>query len=382
LFAYLEKGFSFVGISSKTVLTETRDGAGAVDEVRKQLDLADLKAVLLFVSVDYDLEGLAAALRGVFSVPVFGCTTAGHIGPDGYHQRGLQATGIYGSSITARIEVIQPLEQCQTVVSSLGQNIEAPPLDSGTRRFGVLLVDGLSRMEERLTAALHHCFPDIPLIGGSAGDDLAFHSTFVFAHDRFLSDAAVLALFETDVPFTAFKFQHFVPTEALLVVTEADVETRTVKEFNGEPAAQAYAEHLGLTIDDLSPDVYSRFPVMMKLGSDHYVRSIQQCNDDLSLTFYCAIAEGIVLRLGKAVAPLEAAEKAFTDVRQLIPNPSLIIGCDCILRRLEFEHSGLSRQVGALLAKNKVVGFSTYGEQFNALHMNQTFTGLAIGGRP
>jgi hypothetical protein len=371
-----------MALSSKTALTETKDESEAVSQIREQLDLNGLSAVLLFVSVDYNLDDLAAALREAFPVPVFGCTTAGHIGPHGYHQRGLQATGIYGSSVTVRIEVIQPLEQCQTIVSTLGQEIEAPPLDSGTRRFGVLLVDGLSRMEERLTAALHHCFPDIPLIGGSAGDDLAFHSTFVFGDGRFLSDAAVLALFETDAPFAAFKFQHFVPTEALLVVTAADVETRTVKEFNGEPAALVYAEQLGLGIDELSPDVYSRFPVMMKLGSDHYVRSIQQCNDDLSLTFYCAIAEGIVLRLGKAVAPLEVAEKAFTDVRQLVPDPILIIGCDCILRRLEFEQSGLSQQVGELLAKNNVVGFSTYGEQFNALHMNQTFTGLAIGGRP
>ena len=35
--------------------------------------------------------------------------------------------------------------------------------------------------------------------------------------------------------------------------------------------------------------------------------------------------------------------------------------------------------VSELLAANRVVGFSTYGEQFNAMHVNQTFTGVAIG---
>lgn len=368
-----------MGLFSKTVLTEVQDEGKAVDEIRQQLDLANLKTVLLFVSVDYNLERLAAAIRDAFSVPVFGCTTAGHIGPGGYKARGLQATGIYGSSISVRTEVIQPLEQCQAMVSALGKQIAPIPITSDKRRFGVLLVDGLSRMEERLTASLHHCFPDIPLIGGSAGDDLSFHSTFIFANGHFQSNAAVFALFETNAPFAAFKFQHFVPTETLLVVTDADIETRTVREFNGEPAAQIYAQRLGLSIDELSPEVYSRFPVMLKLGTDYYVRSIQKCNDDLSLTFYCAIASGIVLRLGKAVSPLETAEKAFADIKQLVPNPSLIIGCDCILRRLEFESTELSEQVGELLSRNKVVGFSTYGEQFNALHMNQTFTGLAIG---
>ena len=31
------------------------------------------------------------------------------------------------------------------------------------------------------------------------------------------------------------------------------------------------------------------------------------------------------------------------------------------------------------MAKNNVIGFATYGEQFNAMHVNQTFTGVAIG---
>ncbi len=368
-----------MGLFSKTILTEVKNESKVIDEISQQLDQDDLKAVLLFVSVDYDLDSLAALLDHAFNVPTFGCTTAGHIGPSGYRQHGVQATGFYGNSLSVRVEVIQPLQQCQALVSDLGKEVEPIPLDSDLRRFGLLLVDGLSHMEERLTASLHHCFPDIPLIGGSAGDDLSFSRTFVFANGKFMSNSAVLTLFDTDAPFAAFKFQHFVPTDTMLVVTAAVVEERTVKEFNGEPAAQIYARHLGVSVDDLSPEIYSSYPVMLKLGTDYYVRSIQQCNDDLSLTFYCAIAEGIVLRLGKAVSPLETAEKAFADIQQLVPNTSLILGCDCILRRLEFENTGLSKQVGDLLIQNNVVGFSTYGEQFNALHMNQTFTGLAIG---
>jgi hypothetical protein len=56
-----------------------------------------------------------------------------------------------------------------------------------------------------------------------------------------------------------------------------------------------------------------------------------------------------------------------------------VIGCDCILRRLEFEQAGLESKVGRFIADNGVFGFSTYGEQFNGVHMSQTFTGIAIG---
>ena len=34
--------------------------------------------------------------------------------------------------------------------------------------------------------------------------------------------------------------------------------------------------------------------------------------------------------------------------------------------------------VSALLKQHGVVGFSTYGEQLNSMHVNQTMTGVAI----
>jgi hypothetical protein len=58
--------------------------------------------------------------------------------------------------------------------------------------------------------------------------------------------------------------------------------------------------------------------------------------------------------------------------------PEAIIGCDCILRRLEAEHTQGLRALSRLMAQHRVVGFSTYGEQFHSVHVNQTFTGVAI----
>jgi len=355
------------------------DEAIAIAEINQQIGMDDLKVILVFVSDGYHLDKLAGHLRQTFSVPVCGCTTAGNIGPVGYLDHGIQAVGIGGTSVSVVVKVIHPLDQCQTAVASLGQQLEREPPEGRFHRFGLLLVDGLSGMEERLTASLHHCLPDIPLVGGSAGDNLAFTSTFVFADGHFIKDAAVFTVFETELPFTTFKFQHFEPTDEILVVTEADGETRTVLEINGEPAAKVYAQKLGMQVADLTPAVFSRSPLLLKLGSEHYVRSIQRCNEDHSLSFYCAIAKGIVLRLGKAVSPIDAFEKAFAGVRCKVPHPAVIIGFDCILRRLEFEQNGLFERIGQLLSQHRVVGFSTYGEQFNALHMNQTFTGLVIG---
>lgn len=73
--------------------------------------------------------------------------------------------------------------------------------------------------------------------------------------------------------------------------------------------------------------------------------------------------------------------EAFDEVRNEIGTPQLVLGCDCILRRLEVEREGLTEQIGQIFMDNNVIGFATYGEQFNAMHVNQTFTGVAIGTR-
>jgi hypothetical protein len=63
-----------------------------------------------------------------------------------------------------------------------------------------------------------------------------------------------------------------------------------------------------------------------------------------------------------------------------IGRPELVIGFDCVLRRREMRRGQISHLASRIMAENNVVGFATYGEQFHAVHLNQTFTGVAIGG--
>ena len=92
----------------------------------------------------------------------------------------------------------------------------------GERVFGVMLVDGLSNAEETLVAAVHWAFDDMQLIGGSAGDGLAFKRTVLIYDGRALDQAAILIMIESDIPFRIFKTQNFEPTPIKLVVTSAN----------------------------------------------------------------------------------------------------------------------------------------------------------------
>ena len=162
-------------------------------------------------------------------------------------------------------------------------------------------------------------------------------------------------------------------------MTEADPATRTVYELNAEPAALEYARLLGLDPDELDFSTFALNPLAVRIGQEYFVRSIQKVNPDLSLTFYCAVENGIVLTAMRPDGMLNNLGQRFDSIESTMGEPLITIGCDCFLRRLEAEFTGREQETSEFLMKHNVVGFNTYGEQFDGMHINQTFTGVVIG---
>ncbi|WP_370230519.1 FIST C-terminal domain-containing protein, partial [Salipiger bermudensis] len=117
--------------------------------------------------------------------------------------------------------------------------------------------------------------------------------------------------------------------------------------------------------------------VVVRLGDSHHVRAIQRVNEHGELVFFSAINEGMVLTLAEHHDIVENLREGLGKLRTE-QEPDLILGCDCLLRRIAADQRQKTREVSALLSENRVIGFSTYGEQFGALHVNQTLTGVAI----
>ena len=113
----------------------------------------------------------------------------------------------------------------------------------------------MCRREEAVVSAVQMTLDEIRIVGGSAGDGLRFERTFVVHDGRASTDAAVLTLVATDLPFVTFRNDNYEPTSIKMVVTEADTENRIVKELNAEPAAKEYARVCGIlnsTLDAFS----------------------------------------------------------------------------------------------------------------------------------
>lgn len=362
-----------------------KEAKSAVLDLHQSMGVSDPDLLLFFCSSEYDRTELSKALAERFRCPTVGCTTAGEISPAGYQEGGIVAASIQSPELKAHVRLLSPLSQWKasdfmTLALDLKKNLSQGASFDKSRMFGLLLIDGLSKLEDEVIASLYSNLDGIPIIGGSAGDDLRFQETFIYADGNFRKDAAVLILFETSLPFTVFKTQHFEPTDLKIVVTEADSRNRIIYEINGLPAAMEYARLLGLKVEDLTPTVFSENPVMIRLGGDYYVRSIQKVNPDLSLSLYCAIEEGLVLTIGRGSDIAENLRQVIRDVLKDPQGNHLAVFCDCILRKLEVADKSLRPILNTVLGGLTVVGFSTYGEQFNSIHVNQTLTGVILHG--
>ena len=375
----------FVSVVVNAV-TRQRNVNLAARELSEQLSGSSLSLVLFFCSAEYDLESLAFSLQESFgSLPLIGCTTAGEISTEGYERSSITAIGFRRQYFTVASALIDRMENfslshAQERMDDLVRTCQKQalaPIQGHT--FALTLLDGLSTREEVVLAALSTALGRVPHFGGSAADDNQLSLTSVYYGGNFYSNAAVVVLFNTPLNFEVFTTHHLQPTSEKFVVTRVDSDSRRVLELNAQPAADVYARFVGCAVEDLDLYSFASSPLAVRMGKHFYPRSIQQVNSDHSLTFYCAVDNGIVLTAMSSASLQDNLRLLFHGLHQRLGPSLMTIGCDCFLRRLEAEGRDEQSAVSELLRQYSVLGFNTYGEQFNGMHINQTFTGVAIG---
>ncbi len=370
------------GLVVQSASSALKDAHAAVAQLAAELGTRS-GAYLAFVAPPYDLDTLARALRATWGERVIGCTSAGNIGGHGFEEAPLTVIALTGSGLRLRTLLVEPLDALAAGLASADQELRRWRADvDPDRSFALLLVDGLSRQEEHLAASLGTALAGLPLIGGSAGDDLSFERTAVLGVDRFVSNAASVAVLTVDSPFTLFRVQHVEPTDAVLVITDASPAERIVHTINGMPATEAYAQAIGVGVADLNTGLFSAHPVVLRAGGSHWVRSVSSILPGGALQFFAAVDTGAVLRLATSVDPVDAVRASLDALQADLGPLAGVIAFDCILRRVALRGAGLLDQVGACLQSVGAAGFSTYGEQFGDFHMNQTMVGVAFGAAP
>jgi len=377
------------GCGVVALATDSPEAEQFATDIGREAQAVDAGFALIFFSQALiGADRLAAALRRQAPwLSYAACSTAGEITPAGLEEGQAIAILLPAGSFTVDSIMIRDLSAAG--MSQITAEVEAL---KRTRResedvrqrpgvFALCFIDGMSFAEEAVTSALHWGLDDIPLIGGSAGDDLKFETTTLILNGAVARDCAIVALVSTDLPFQVFKTENFVPTGEKLVVTASDPDRRVVREFNAAGAADEFAAAIGIEAGSLTPMSFASHPVVVRVGGEYYCRSIQKVNADGSLTFFCAIDDGIVLTIAQPTGMVESTRQALRNVADTLGGIDMVLGFDCVLRRLDAQNRQVFREMSELYRANNVIGFGTYGEQYRSMHLNQTFTGIAFGHR-
>ncbi|SFK28103.1 FIST N-terminal domain-containing protein [Celeribacter neptunius] len=367
----------FVTIS----VSRQTEARAAVDEALRGIDVADSCFLLAFVPDGLSLDDVARALaEGGDGIPVFGCSTAGTITSLGYETEALLLLAFPREHFRCASMLISPLNplSMERIAADVRNHATRFRRTAGRNRLALIFADGMSKQEDLLVATLEAALGEVPIFGGSAGDSLAFKETFVLQNGQCHSNAALLLLLETDLEFSGLGFDHFLPTEEQLVVTEALPEERLVREINGVPAALEYARLVGCPVEHLSPEIFAENPMLVRQKANYHVRAIHEASADHTLSFLGAIDDGLILTLGRGKAIIETLEAGLTVRNPRGAEPDFVLGFDCVLRKLEIEQKQLSAEVSEIFSRHRVFGFNTYGEQHCGVHVNQTFVGVAF----
>lgn len=357
-----------------TALSRNADTRRAVSELREGLTVADPALVVVFFSAAHDAAVVAQAAQAAWpQARTLGCSTSGEL-VNGAMTDGAMVALALGRDLVADVSI--------AVVDDMGNpaRVDAACQQLGTvlqadldTHVGIVLLDGMSGKEELVLDRLGD-LTDLPFIGGSAGDDLAFKATHVVADGKSWSNAAVLAVLHVPHGYRIIKTQSFCLAGKKLVPTRVDAEKREVLEFDGQPARQAYMAAVGATTTDEAVSHFMSHPVGLMADNDPFVRSPQTFDGD-ALKFYCAVSEGVELELLQSTDIIADTQRAVAEANH-DGRVAGLINFNCILRTLELKSRQLT-QAYADLFPVPMAGFSTYGEA-NIGHINQTATMIAF----
>lgn len=341
----------------------------------------DTQVVLFFASSHYPPNDIASAMqKALGGVPSLGCMTSGELISGHMQKNSVVALGL-GSDLVGEV-AIQPIADATNrdqIAAALREaaatfGVAAKDLSPATTA-GIVLTDGMSVGEETVMETLSSQ-SNVAFIGGSAGDDLKFQQAPVYANGKVYPNGSVIALLQMKSPFEIVKTQSFDVLPQRLTVTKADEATRTIIEFNGQPATTAYAAAVGCAEEDLANHFMSNPLGLLVDGGEPFVRSPQQI-DGTNVVFYCQIAEGMEMALLQGKNICSDTAMALADAKVSGESVAGIINFHCILRTLELEAKNQTEEYGHLFDTIPMVGFSTYGESYVG-HINQTSTILVF----
>jgi hypothetical protein len=374
------------------------DSQGAVEEVLEQClsSLAgDLpKAGLLFAAINFDHALILQEINQVFpDLELVGCTTDGEISSLlGFQQDSLTLTLFCSDAVEIHAGVGYKTQE--NAIAAAQQAVEQATAKSLTPAKLCITVPasytatGSTTSGENILKGLELALGEnIPILGGTAGDQFRFKKTYQFYGTQVLTDALPILVFSGDLRFSHGIGCGWQPIGQKSMVTKA--EGTVLYEIDGQSALEFYQRYLG----DRQPTAEHPLSVYEGDSDRYYMRVPNTCDLEMgSINFLGNVPQGAIVQLTEISRDevVAASETSFRTALEHYPGtePEAVLLFSCCCRRWLL---GTRAKEEYDLVKNAlpktipVCGFYTYGEfsplqhQGSNYYHQETFVTLLLG---
>lgn len=259
----------------------------------------------------------------------------------------------------------------------------AQQLVEPTTKLLISFSDGIATNGDEYVKGIHSVAPDVVLSGGLAGDNGALEKTYVFTHEKILSEGAIgvgIASESLHVN-TSYNFD-WMPIGKSMKVTKS-IKNR-VYEIDGISTVDIYAKYMGHDLAEGLPHVGIEFPLIFEKDGVSVGRAVLLKHDDGSLTFTGNISEGTRVRFG--IGSIEnILHNSDYNIRKIANKieykAEALFVYSCMARR-RFMGEQIQEELQMLSLLGTPTGFFTYGEfyydQGKTQLLNETMTLLIL----
>jgi hypothetical protein len=328
--------------------------------------------VIVFPSATYDLEALhRGALEAAAPAAVVGCTTVGAFTAEAQVESGCVAAFLAADGISFGVCHVERVDD--DVAESTRRAAMLAHERAGERHphsVLMLLCDGLTPDQRALARGAYEAASAVvPIVGGAAGDDLAWRATYTFGEERLLSNGLVAVWINSARPMAVAVGHGWSPFSRPMLVTRADGPV--MYELDGLPALDAYLAVRGATLLEHARsfgEQCSERPLGIPNAKGGYdLRQIHETVPGGGLVLTTAVPEQTVVQVmaSDVDALLEGARATARDaVERLGGAPRFALVFSCCTRapllgdRIAEEVAEISASLGGVPAG----GFYTCGE--------------------
>ncbi len=383
-------------ISMKTARSSAADPETVADELLEQLGSAAPKLVTLFANRNRDQQALNAAVRKRLGkdTRLLGATSAREIDSDGMHDgtvvlgalEGDFEVGIGLGKSVSKDALGAGASAMRDACEQLGSR--AQDLDP-SRHVGVVIDDGYRYKKEELLMGALSKNQGLILVGGGASSpeqDPEKQSSELHVDGDVATDSFLVAMIRTEAPFAALRHHAYTPTGQTLTITKVSDDGNCALEIDGKPAAQRYADLLGVGTDELEfgmPKGFAQKPLALKVGREYFLRSPWKPLPDGSILFANLLEEDStyeLMELGDMAAM--TADFMANVIPKKVENPTAALHFHCSGRQWLADGTDTRGPLSDAFTKGPTcAGLNVFFEMYCGFHINTTLTSLVFGSK-